>query len=379
MNEDRATRYQRLRRQSSAGSVLLAGGWLAALLLSGSSLVVRDAAIGLAGGSAFLTAAMFVAVLVLLHEVLQLPFAYYQGVTLERRYGLLTQSTRHWWLDHVRVSALGCVALAAGGVLAWALLAWTPAWWWVVWAVVLTGAQVVMTHVAPVVLIPMVDACEPLGRGELVARLLALARRANTRVIGVFEWHVGARTKKANAALAGIGNTRRILVSDTLLADHSDDEIEVILAHELAHHVYHDIWTAIGVQAAIMLASAWVADVALVQAAAWMQLSSKSDVAALPVVALAGGLAVIALSPLAHAVSRAHERRADRYALEMTQNVTAFVSAMKRLGALNLADHRPSPLVEFAFYTHPPVGARIRAAQTWEAGGAPGRARASRQ
>jgi STE24 endopeptidase len=173
------------------------------------------------------------------------------------------------------------------------------------------------------------------------------------------------RTRKANAALTGIGRTRRILVSDTLLADHSDEEIEVILAHELAHHVYRDIWKGIAFEVGLIVLGFYFADRVLMVFAGSFGLTGKSDIAALPLLLLAAGAVSLGVVPVANAVSRSHERRADRYALEMTGNVHAFVTAMKRLGATNLAEARPSRLVEVLFYTHPPIDDRIAAAHDW--------------
>ena len=158
---------------------------------------------------------------------------------------------------------------------------------------------------------------------------------------------------------------RQSRVSDTLLAEHSDDEIEVILAHELAHHVYRDIWFAIALESALIAAGLYLADGILSRFAGDFGLRGKTDIAALPLLVLTLGAVSMALVPLANAFSRAHERRADRYALRMTNNVSAFVSAMKRLAAQNLAEEEPSRLVEILFYSHPPTGARIAAAHAW--------------
>jgi STE24 endopeptidase len=261
-------------------------------------------------------------------------------------------------------AVLAAVAVAS-------LLRWDPARWWVTAAVVFSVIMIALVQLAPVLLLPVFYEFKPLDRPVLHDRLVALAERAGARVLGVFEWRLGDRTRKANAALTGIGRTRRIIVSDTLLADHSDDEIEVILAHELAHHVHRDIWKGIGLEIVLIAAGFFLADVALAAAVGRFGIVSKSDPAALPILVLAGGLVSLALTPFANAVSRAHERRADRYALDMTENAAAFTSAMKRLGAQNLAEERPSRLVEFLFYTHPPITARIEAAKRWEANARP--------
>jgi STE24 endopeptidase len=173
------------------------------------------------------------------------------------------------------------------------------------------------------------------------------------------------RTKKANAALTGIGTTRRILLSDTLLADHSDDEIEVILAHELAHHVHHDIWTGIALEAVLIGLGFYLADGALARYGPSVGLTGKADVAGLPLLVLAGAAVSLALLPVANALSRAHERRADRYALALTKNPSAFITAMKRLAAQNLAEEHPTRLAR-VFSTHPPTSERIEAARGWQ-------------
>jgi STE24 endopeptidase len=181
-------------------------------------------------------------------------------------------------------------------------------------------------------------------------------------VLGAFEWGLSDKTRKANAALAGLGRTRRILVSDTMLAEYSDDEIEVVLAHELAHHVHGDIWRGLIFESVLMLAGAFVASRALLAADGWFGLRGAADAAGMPVLALATGAVSLALAPLAHALSRHYERRADRFALELTRNPAAFTSAMKRLGAQNLAEEDPSRIVQWLFYSHPPIRERLEAA-----------------
>jgi STE24 endopeptidase len=174
------------------------------------------------------------------------------------------------------------------------------------------------------------------------------------------------KTRKANAALAGLGATRRILISDTLLAEHSDDEIEVVLAHELAHHVHRDLWSSLAMEGLLLAAGFYAADRVLDRATGVFGLTGKTDIAALPLLVLSAAAVMVLLRPFANALSRRHERRADRYALDATGNTAAFISAMKRLGAQNLAEEQPPRLVELLFYTHPPMAARIAAAQTLE-------------
>jgi STE24 endopeptidase len=365
LNEDKSSRYHRLRRRASVAGTTLGVLLLLALVTSGASAALRDRAASLAGGSFLLTLACYVVILALINEAISLPLAFYQGVTLERRYGLSTQTTARWWLDQLKAGLVALVFGLVAAILVLSLIRWDPVRWWMLAAAAFTAILVLLVQLAPVVLLPLFYEFKPLDRDALVTRLVSLAERAGTRVMGVFEWRLSDKTKKANAALAGIGLTRRIIISDTLLAEHSDDEIEVILAHELAHHVHRDIWKGIALETILIALGFYLADRVLTRFADAFGLMGKTDVAALPLLVLAAGAVSLALMPLANAFSRAHERSADRYALEMTKNVPAFVSAMKRLGAQNLAEEHPSRLVQILFYTHPPLSARIDAAHAW--------------
>jgi len=377
-NEDKATRYHRLQRRASLLGTVAATVLLLLLLVTGGSAAIRHLVTRVAGGAFVPTVVGYVFIVFLLHELVQMPFAYYQGVVLERRYGLSTETRQHWWLNHLKAAAIGLIFAAAGATLVMALIRWSVDWWWAAAAAAFLVILIGLAQFAPVVLLPLFYDFKPLDRPQLVARLVALAERAGARVVGVFEWRLSDRTRKANAALAGIGHTRRILLSDTLLGEHSDDEIEVILAHELAHHVHRDIWSAIALEMVLIGVGFFAADRALASFAGWFGLMGKADVAALPILLLAAGAVSIVFLPVANALSRSHERRADRYALTMTRNGEAFVTAMKRLAAQNLAEERPSRVVEWLLHSHPSTQSRIAAARQWmqEASGVEGRRRA---
>jgi STE24 endopeptidase len=256
----------------------------------------------------------------------------------------------------VMVAGLSAIYLA---------MRWTPAWWWAVSAALFVVAMVGLARLAPVLILPVFYRVRPLSRPELSARLMALGARAGAPVIGAYEWALGGHTRKANAALAGIGRSRRILISDTMLDAYSEDEIEVILAHELSHHVHHDLWRGMALQAATIVAGFYVAAAVLEWAVPWLGLRGITDVAGAPVLLLVAGVFSFAMLPLGNAMSRAQERRADRFALSLTRNPAAFVTAMRRLSQQNLAEEQPSRLARWLFYSHPPMRERIAAAQAW--------------
>lgn len=353
-NEDKATRYHRLRRRASVLSTAAAAVVLVLLMITPASRALADLSRG--------SAALYVVLLAAILEVVTLPFAFEAGWRLERKYGLSRESAGGWLRDRLKGFGIGLViAVAAAEAVYFAARAW-PGTWWIAAAAMLTAGMLAIAHLAPVLLMPLFVRVKPLERPALSARLAALSARAGVPIVGVFEWELGARTSKANAALTGFGSTRRILLSDTLLASYSDDEIEVILAHEMSHHVHHDLWSAVAVESALLFGGAFAAHLVITRLGPSLGIASPADVAGLPLLLLAAGALSLALAPIARGLSRAHERRADAYALKLTGAPDAFISAMKRLGAQNMAEESPSRIAQL-FHSHPPLVERINSAR----------------
>lgn len=365
MNEDKAARYHRLGRRAAVLSSIWTAIILLALLLTGASLALREWAASIAGADRATVLALYVLILSLLFDAATLPFSLYRGFLLERRYGLSSERLGHWLKDHAKAAAIGIVFAELAAAFVYVAMRYWPDLWWVAAGAGYAVIAIVLVTLAPIVLLPLFFTFKPLQNETLRDRLTALARKAGARIMGVYEWTLSDRTRKANAALAGLGNTRRILLSDTLLSSYSDDEIEVILAHELAHHVHRDIWTSVLLDVALTFAGLFAAHVALRYAVPIFGFGGTSDPAGIPILLLAAGAVGLCVKPVLNAVSRSHERRADSYALSMTQNPSAFISAMKRLGQQNLAEDSPSKFVQAFFYTHPPIKERLRAAEGW--------------
>jgi len=359
LNEDKASRYNRLKRRAAVASLALTGAFLAGLLATGASGRLRDATGGLG---------LYVVVLVLAHEALTLPLAFYSGWLLERRYGLSAIPISSWLRDHAKALGVGLVFSLLGAFVLYASEWLLGRLWWAGVAAVFSLVAITITHLAPVLLLPLFYEFKPLDRPGLTARLLELSRAQGIKTLGVFEWGLGEKTTKANAALVGLGATRRIILADTLLANYSDDEIEVILAHEVGHHVHRDLWMAIAFESALAFAGAFVADWVFRAIGPRLQIRGVIDPAGLPLLLLGAGAVSLALVPLANALSRHAERRADRFALALTNRPDAFISAMRRLGAQNLAEEHPSRLIRALFYTHPPIPERVAAARAFSGG-----------
>ena len=311
--------------------------------------------------------ACYLLVLTVGYTLITTPLSYYSGFVLPHRYGLSTMTLSSWLGDQLKGFALGLVFEIVVVEVIYLLLAMQPELWWLWVALILLFFSVIMANLAPVLLLPLFYKFSPLPDGELRQRLVALADRAHTRIQGVFTMHMSSKTTAANAALMGLGNTRRIVLGDTMVDRYTPDEIEVVLAHELGHHVHRDIWKLIISQSLFTLIGLFLFNLCLVWAVEHLhRYLGIADPATLPLLLVLTGVFGFLIAPLTNSYSRAIEYQADEYALQATHMVVPFKSAMTRLANQNLAEIEPSPVVEFLFYDHPSIGKRLTHAEKFK-------------
>ncbi len=357
-------RYERIKLAFGLANLLIYILIPAAVLLSGLSASMRDWISDWTGGFVILGAIAYIVIGSLVLELITLPLGYFSGHVVEQRYGLNRRSVSGWVKDWLKGLGVQTALLAVFVGCIYALLAADPDLWWV-WAwLVFSAISIFMAAIAPVVLMPIFFKFEPLPDGDLKDRLIQLSEKLGTFVQGAYIWKLGDRTEKANAALAGWGKTRRIIISDTLLESHDADEIEVIIAHEMGHHVNGDIWRGIVVQIIIIFVSMWVIDLALDAWSGSFGLDGTlSDFANLPLLALVSTAVGLVALPLANAYSRRRETAADDFAIEVTGMRSEFISAMEKLATRNLSNAEPHPLIEAVLHSHPSVSRRIARAR----------------
>jgi STE24 endopeptidase len=364
-----ARRYNRVRRWLGIADYVLGLVFLVVLLATGWSGWLRDLAYRMGFKNYSLSLFMYLLLLLVISRVLGIGLDYY-GFRLERRYKLSNQRFRSWLWDEAKGFLVGLVIGAiVVELLYFTIRQWPQNWWLLAWALFMV-LFIVMAQLAPVVLFPIFYKFEPLEDEELRRRLVVLSERAGTRVRGVYRWRLSEKSKKANAALTGLGATRRIILADTLLDNYTPDEIEAVLAHELGHHVHRHILKSIFVQAAITFvgfgAANWTLDYAVDHDL--FHIGGVSDFANLPLLALVSVVLSFVLMPALNAYSRFNERQADRYAFESIATVEPFVSSMNKLADQNLAERAPAKWVEWFFHSHPSISRRLEAAEAWGRG-----------
>ena len=359
-----ARRYHRLQRRLGAADVVGGLAVMGVILATDWTSDFRNFAVRLAGDHHAAALFLYTTILLLLTGFLSLGLDYY-GFRIEHRYRLSRQRLRSWAWDQFKGFALTFLFGQVLVQLVYLLIRLQPQWWWVTGWAVLMLFSVLMAQTDPVVLFPIFFRFRVLNNEELTARLTRMCERAGARIRGVYEWKLSEKTKKANAALMGLGRTRRIVISDTLLETCNEDEIEAVLAHELGHHVYRHMWKAIAVQGAVTFFGFWCLKLAIRWAALDWKRYDQIDFANLPLMVLVVTAISVLLMPVMNAYSRFNERQADAYAWQTLGSVQAFCSAMEKLAVQNLAEREPARWVEILFHSHPAIGRRMRAALSW--------------
>ena len=358
----RARALFRRRRRASWVRLAVVLAYLLLLVLGGA-VALRAWVLGLGAGY-WLEASLFFAVLYGLGVLLDLPFAYVAGLRWDRKAGLSTQSTKSWWADRGKGTLLGLAGVVlAGDVLLWLLVAQPIGWWVLAWGLGIL-LSLALGFVAPVLLAPLFYRFRPLEDPALRERFEKLASTAQVPVLGVYEMGASAKTRRSNAAVMGMGRTRRIVITDTMLAEFTPEEVESVLALELGHERYHVPLRGLLMGAAVSLAMFAFAAWAYESTFAWFGLASPADMAGLPLLVLYAGVVSTVLGPAELAWSRRREARSDRFALEITRDPEAFASAMVKLHDRNLSVAHPTRWERLFTFSHPSGRERVESARS---------------
>jgi len=350
-------RRVRLSAARTSASVVLVLG-----LILGGSAIVRDAVLAL-GWPSWASAVLFLAILYALFLAIDLPCSYLGGYRLEKASGLSSQTLRAWMKDLGKTMALGLGASVVVGGILLGLLAASPTWWWVAaWVLGLVGSALI-GFLGPVLLVPLFYRFRPLNDAGLRARFESLAAKAHVPILGVFELRASDKTRRSNAAVMGLGRTRRVVVTDTLIRAFTPEEVDTVLAHELAHQRYMD--PVRGFLAGSLVSLGILALVAWAYPMIYpaFGIRSAGDMAGLPLLVTLFSLFALPFRPVELFASRFRESRADRFSLELTRDAGSFVAAMVKLHDLNLGVADPRPWEKWLLYSHPTGRERVEMAR----------------
>lgn len=355
---DRAKEYQRRRQILQLAGLFLTPAILWFIAASPLSRFYKLFAESLTE-NAYAAAGIYFLVYSIFILALEFPLSIYSGYILEKQYSLSNHTFAGWLKDFFKKSVLS-FAFAALLILALYGLIWNfpQTWWLYAWAG-FAAVSYVMGKLFPVFIVPLFYKYGKVEDEKLKERIFALSARHGLPVENLYSINLSRTTKKANAAFMGMGKTKRVVLSDTLLENFNGDEIEAVVAHELGHFKHHDIWKQLVLGLFSSFAGFWIVFQSMGPAAQRFGYEGAADIAALPVLFLIFYLFQLILMPLQHGFSRVLERAADRFALTAFPNRTAFISCMEKLAKVNLADPSPNPVYEWFFYDHPAISKRI--------------------
>ncbi len=364
LKQERAKVYQRKKQQLTLFHLFFTPFILWIVLATPFSRILRDFSLSVSP-CAYVAVGLYFLLFSLAMLVFDLPLSFYSGYLLEHKFELSNESLGAWAVDLLKKSVLSFVLSL---VLIWGLyaLVWNfPNHWWVLAWVCFAFVSYGMGKLFPILIVPLFYKYSPLADEDLRSRILTLAARFKLSVSQVYSLNLSKTTKKANAAFMGMGKTKRVVLSDTLLQNFTADEIESVVAHELGHYVHRDIWKHLLFGLGASFLSFWIAFQGIGILTAAFHLKGASDIAALPALFLLFYAVSLVLMPLQNGFSRWMERGADRFSLENFSKPEAFSSCMKKLAMQNLANPDPDPLYEWFFYDHPSIGKRLRMAEAW--------------
>ena len=363
--QQRAKRYEAIHNVLFVVETVYTLALLVAFLLTDASDFLADAVEAISPNP-WIHTALYAVVVVVATKLLFLPLNFYGGFVLEHQFDLSNESFGGWLLDELKSLGLNLVLGVIALDVIYFLLRRVADWWWVGAGLFFLMFGVVLSVLFPVLILPMFYKLQPLDNESLKQKLVALAQRVGAKVLGVYRMAMSEKTKKANAAFAGLGATKRIILGDTLLDKFAEDEIEVVMAHEMAHYKHGDISKLIAWSTLTTFVGLWIADRVLRWGLVEFGYNHISDLGAFPLLALCLFGFGLVVMPLNNAFSRWREWKADHTALELTKNPDGFIRAMRKLAEQNLADLSPHPLIEFLLHDHPSLARRIAWAEQWQ-------------
>lgn len=295
-------------------------------------------------------------------QFLSIPFDLYHQFVLEKKHGFSTVTPKLWFGDFLKSLLISVILSVAILIPGFALVNRFPQGWWIGFYLFYMAFNLLMMYLAPYVLLPLFNKFTPLENEALAEKITALMERAGISVKQVFQMDASKRSKHSNAFFIGTGDSKRIVLYDTLLQSMTEDQILAVLAHEAGHwkkkHIFKRLVTNAVLSAGLfyisylLLNGNWIAQA--------FPVTTDSFFIRLIYLALIYSVVSPLLSPIGNLISRRHEREADRFSVELTGNGNALADALINLGVQNLSNPYPHPLYVVYHYSHPPLLERIK-------------------
>ncbi len=292
-------------------------------------------------------------------SVIGFPLSFYSGYIMEHRYDLSDQSLGSYFWEKLKGMLVGAVIGVPVLLLFYYFLRTYGNGWWLPTGIIMFVLTILLSRIAPKVIMPLFYKFEPIDREELRKRISSMANDMGLSVEGIFKFNLSKETKKANAAFTGIGKAKRVILGDTLLENFSDDEIMSVLAHELGHFKEKHIWKLSAVGTVFTFLGLFLVSQLYAYVIGVTAFESITSLAALPIITLFLIVFNFIVGPVQNAISRRFERQADDYSVKLFRQPEITIRSLEKLAEQNLADPAPHPAIEFLFYSHPSIPHRV--------------------
>ena len=313
-------------------------------------------------GFGFITGGLlFFAFLGLLPMFLDIPFSLYETFVIENRYGFNTRTVTIWLTDLIKSLILSTLLGGALLLILLLFIAHGGKFWWLIAWMIFCLFELLILWLYPVLLAPWFNKFEPLENQALVQGISDLMAKVGLKSGGVFRMDASRRSKHTNAYFTGLGKSKRIVLFDTLLASHTEEEILAILAHELGHWKRKHILKQVILFTTLSLIGFFVVAQLLDIETIYRPFGFARPIPYIGLFLIAALFSppLFFAQPLGAAFSRRLEREADDYAVELIQSAEPMIHSLKRLAADNLSNLTPHPIYVWFYYSHPPLGERV--------------------
>lgn len=304
----------------------------------------------------------------LIFYLVDLPIDYYHTFVIEEKYGFNKSTIKTWIADHVKAGIISLILYCGLLALVFWIINVSPGYWWF-WAfLTVSFIQILLAVLYPVLIAPLFNKFEPLEDEGLSEKVKALMQKTGFRIKGIFQMDAGRRSSHTNAYFTGLGKTKRVVLFDTLLRSHPQEEILAVLGHEIGHYKKKHILKQIIFFEISMLAGFYVTSLLL----DWEPLyktfgfTVPHPYVGLFLIGVFWQKAGFFLKPFYMAMSRKFEREADSFASHLLQTGKPLATALKRMAADNLSNLDPHPFYVWFNYSHPPLVERIEALENAE-------------
>jgi STE24 endopeptidase len=293
-------------------------------------------------------------------NILTFPLDFMLSYKTEHRFGLLRQNFTSWLNDYIKRIIISSLFYLIGILFLYLFIDISATLWWLYTALAYFFINLFIAKIFPVIIIPLFYRLTEIKDTSLRNKLLSLAENAGVKILAIYNIALGEKTKKANAAVCGLGSTKRMLLSDTLLKEYSEDEVELTLAHELAHHKFHHFWELSIWNFLFTILGFCILNILIKKMAALGQVYPVSDIRSFPTLVIFFIIYNIGTTPFLNMISREYEAHADKEAVRLTKRPVSFVNLITKLSRQNISDPSPGFLTKVFFYDHPPLEERIQ-------------------